>query len=178
MRKAIPVAVAIVLAAIAPPANAQKAAAPDRGPVVSWLLGVCLPWIAGVQPAKMVEALERQGLKACWVGTRLSGFTLPKRPEFVYSGIVLGEGGAWCQISLSYGKTRVNAIAAAIDAVTAGMPAYFRLVPVPAVTDQHDILPDRAWAAPGATLKLTETPSDFPGSTGRGATLYIEKRKK
>jgi len=140
------------------------------------VLGICLPWIAGVEPAKMADTLEARGLKANWVGTRLAGFDLPRRPEFLYSGISLGEGGAWCEVHLSYAKTQVSAVAAEIDAVAGRIPPYFRLTPIPPVKDQNGNLSARAWAAPGATMTFNERPTAFPGSTARDATLYLEKK--
>lgn len=163
---------AVALGMSAAPAQAQEV----PGPVASLLLGICLPWIAGVEPARMVETLEARGMKANWVGTRLAGFDLPKNPEFLYSGIILGDGGAWCEISLSYPKTQVSSVAAEIDAASPRIPGYFRLAPVTPVKNQYGDTPDRAWDARGATLTLTERATVFPGSTAREASLHLEKK--
>lgn len=160
-----------------PAARAQKASdASPPGPVASMLLGICLPWIAGIEPKKMVETLAARGLKADWVGTRLAGFELPRRPDFIYSGIILGEGAAWCEIMLTYPKTRIGTIAAEIDAAAPRIPNYFRLAPVKPVKDQYGNLPDRAWAAPGATMTFTEKATLFPGATSRDASIHLEKK--
>jgi hypothetical protein len=79
-------------------------------------------------------------------------------------------------VHLNYAKTQINAIAAEIDAATPRIPAYFRLAPVTPVKDEYGNLPDRAWAAPGATMTFKEKPDVFPGSTARDATLYLEKK--
>ena len=176
--RVLAVLVAVTALAAAPAAQAQKAEQAPLGPVAAMVMGICLPWVAGVTPAEMVKALEARGMKASWVGDRLAGFDIPPQKAFSYSGITLGEGGAWCEVHLSYAQTRIAAIAAEIDAATPRVTAHFRLAPVTPVKDAaYGNLPDRAWAAPALSMTLTEKPSMFPGSTDRDATLYLERKK-
>lgn len=168
--------VAMAALAVAPVAQAKEAQQARMGPVAAMFRGICLLWVAGVPPKQMVTMVEARGIKASWVGDRLAGFDMPTLAGLSFSAVTLGENAARCEIHLTYAKTRVAEIAADIDALTPSLPPRFRLAPVTPARDRYGNTPDRAWAAPGAIMTLTEKPNSFPGSTERDATLYLERK--
>lgn len=153
MRRAVMAAAVLLAAAASAPAEAQR-----YGPLSALVNAICIPWTQGIDAKVMADTLGQRGIKAQWVGTRLTGFELPARPGFVYSFVQVDEKREWCGVEFTFEDSRVDQLAADVDAFAAqAAPGYRFQKAAPRSLDGGPV-PRFTWAAPLAELSLDEHP--------------------